>query len=327
VPSFPSLWHRWCQGVAPKDTGLVHGTVRDVSGNAAARATVEVSWTDFSVDGKTLKQRGKLGRITADADGNFALCGIPANTAFQIRAARDSATSGSLDLVLSDLRIARRDLRIVAPAQGFGTIAGLVTQTGQPFAGARVIVADRPEQRTGPDGKFIVRDVPAGTRQVEIFAVGMNPGTLAVDVPVRDTAVVSYELQKVVALPGVNVNATSVRQRIFSDIEERKREGVGHFRDSTEIGRLATISAALGGMTGVRLDPNGRPKLGLGCEPMYLIDGLQADWNDVKYLRPDMVVELEVYPHASEVPLTIGAKLQRKPSCGLIAFWTRRFIP
>ena len=32
VPSFVALWSRWCQGAAPKDTGLVHGTVRDASG-------------------------------------------------------------------------------------------------------------------------------------------------------------------------------------------------------------------------------------------------------------------------------------------------------
>lgn len=330
VPSFASLWRRWCQGNAPKDTGLVHGTVRDAAGNVLPRATVEVSWTDYSSNGKSIDRRGKLGRVVADSIGHFALCGIPTNTAFMIRAARDSAKSGALDLVLAELRIIHRDLRLGAASLGVGTIAGIVTQAGQPFAGARVSVADRPEQRTDRHGRFMFREIAAGTRQVEIFAVGMTPGAIAVDVPTNDTALVTFDLQKVVALPGVKVEETSVRKRIFADIDERKREGLGHFRDSTQILRLASISAALGGMTGVRLDANGRPRLKQGnreCEPMYLIDGLTADWDDVRYSRPDGVVAIEAYPRASEIPSTLGAKLQRKPTCGLIAFWTRRFIP
>jgi hypothetical protein len=330
IPSFATLWRRWCQGSAPKDTGLVHGTVRDAAGRPLSRATVDVSWTDYSSNGKSIDRRGKAGRVAADTNGNFALCGIPANTAFMIHAAHDSATSGTLDLVLGELHIIRRDLRVAVLSQGVGTIAGLVTQGGQPFPDARVAVAGQTEQRTGRDGKFFVRDVPAGTRQVEIFAVGMSPAAVAVDVVANDTALVTFDLQRVVALPAVKVEETAVRKRIFADIDERKREGLGHFRDSTEIGRLASISAALGGMTGVRLDARGRPKFKKGngeCDPMYLIDGLQADSDDVHYLRPDQVVALEVYPRASEIPSTIGAKLQRKPTCGLIAFWTRRFVP
>jgi len=330
VPSFATLWRRWCGGSAPTDTGLVHGTVRDETGRPLARATVEVSWTDYSSNGKSVDRRGKLGRVVADTNGNFALCGIPANTAFMMRASYNSAQSGALDLVLAELHIVRRDLRIAAASNGVGTISGSVTQAGHPFAGARVSFADRSEQRTDRDGKFLFREVPVGTRQVEIFAVGMTPGVIAVDVTANDTALVTFDLQKVVALPGVKVEEASVRKRIFADIDERKREGLGHFRDSTEIRRLASISAALGGMTGVRLDPKGRPKLKKGngeCDPLYLIDGLQADADDIYYLRPDQVVALEVYPRASEIPSTIGAKLQRRPTCGLIAFWTRRFLP
>ena len=330
VPSFASLWRRWCQGSAPKDTGLVHGTVRDASGRPLPLTVVEVSWTDYSSNGKSLDRRGKLGRVVADTNGNFVLCGIPANTAFMLRAAHDSATSGALDLVINDLPIIRRDLRLAGASQGVGTIAGRVTHAGQPFAGARVSVADRPEQRTDRDGRFLFREMPAGTRQVEIFAVGMTPGAIAVDVIANDTALVTFDLRKVVALPGVKVEEASVRKRIFADIDERKREGLGYFRDSTEIGRLASISAALGGIPAVRLDPKGRPKLKQGsgeCDPMYLIDGLKADADDVYYLRPNQVVALEVYPRVSQIPSTIGTKLQRNPTCGLIAFWTRRFIP
>ena len=334
VPSFASLWRRWCPGEAPRDTGLVHGTVRDAAGTPVARATIEVTWTDLSVSGKSVQQRGKRGRVATDADGHYAACGVPANTTLQLRAVRDSATSGTLDIVLADLRVSRRDLRIFAASQGVGTIAGLVTRGGQPFAGARVVVEDRPEQRTGADGRFIVRDVVAGTRQVSIFAVGMNPGAVAVDVPVQDTALVSYELQKVVTLPGVNVSESSVRQHLFAEYEERKKQGFGHYRDSTEIGRYAGLAAAFSSIPGTIVrSKNGRAqgvyfmKAAGQCEAMYLLDGVRADRDQVADLTPDGVAAVEVYERATMVPSSISGKLPLGSTCGAVVIWTKRFVP
>lgn len=332
VPSFAALWRRWCQSVAPKDTGLVHGTVRDLSGKTVARATVEVSWTDFNVDGKALQQRGKRAHVVTDAEGNFALCGVPAFTSVQLRASLDSAGSGSLDLTLSDFLVTRRDVRVTLSSQGVGIVAGLVTQSGRPFAGARVIVDDRPEQRTGADGKFIVRDVPVGTRQVEILAVGMTPGAIAVDVPVRDTALVTFDMQKVVALPGVKVAATAARKRIFADIDDRRREGLGHVVDSTEIGKYSSLTAAFGAIPFARVQAKGAhiDKVlvdgpGGGCEAAYLIDGMLMESGDLGELTPQNVVAIEFY--RGMIPHEIMAKLHRRSGCGVVAFWTRRFAP
>lgn len=334
VPSFATLWRRWCPGEAPRDTGLVHGTVRDAAGNPVARATIEVTWTDLSVRGKSLQERGKRGRVETDADGHYAACGVPANTTFQLRASRDSAASGVLDIVLADLRVVRRDLRVMTASQGLGTIAGVVTRAGQPFAGARVLVEDRPEQRTGVDGTFIVRDVVAGTRQVSIFAVGMTPGAVAVDVPVHDTALVNYDLQKIVTLPGVNVNETSVRQRLFAEYEDRKKQGFGHYRDSTEIGRYAGLAAAFSSMPGTIVrSKNGRAsgvyfiKNGGQCEAVYLIDGIRADRDQLGDITPDQVAAVEVYERATMVPSSIGGKLPLGSNCGTVVIWTKRFVP
>jgi hypothetical protein len=340
VPSFAALWGRWCQSIPPKDTGLVHGTVRDLAGRAVPRATVEVSWTDYNVDGKSLRQRGKLGRVVADADGNFALCGIPANTAFTVHAALDSASSGSIDLLLANYRITRRDLRVTTPSEGVGIVAGLVTQSGKPFPGARVIVAGRPEQRTGNDGKFIVRDVPAGTRQVDILSVGMTPGTIAVDVPVRDTVVVTFDMQKVVSLPGVKVEGLSMRKRIFADIDDRRRSGFGHFVDSTEIRKYGDLSPAFGSMPFARVQLSGAhigkvlalTHAGSWCEAAYLVDGHLADASELADLNPGNVVAIEFYrgmvPHDIIAKVeAAGDRSQRRSGCAVVAFWTRRYAP
>jgi hypothetical protein len=313
---------------------LVHGSVHDAAGKPLAGATVEVTWTDLNVNGKLVQQKGKRGRVTTDANGNYAACGIPANTEFQLRATHDSATSGALDLVLADLRVSRRDLRVVAASQGVGVIAGTMTQDGQPFAGARILVEDHPEQRTGADGKFIVRDVVAGTRQISILGVGMSPGAVAVDVPVHDTVVVNYDLQKVVALPGVNVSETSVRQRVFAEYDDRKRQGFGHYRDSTEISRYAGLTGALSSMPGTIVrSRNGRAsgvffQKGSGqCEATYLVDGLAAERDEVAELTPDRVAAIEVYERIALVPSSLGAKLPLRASCGVVAIWTKRFVP
>lgn len=334
VPSFASLWRRWCPGVAPNDTGFVHGVIRDVAGKPVARATVEVTWTDLNAVGKTIEQRGKRGRVTTDDDGQYAACGVPATTMVQLHASRDSATSGTLDIVLGDLRVSRRDLRVVAASQGVGTVAGLVTRGGQPFAGARVVVEDRPEQRTGADGRFVIRDVVAGTKQVSIFAVGMSPGAIVVDVPVQDTALVNYELQKVVSLPGVNVSESSVRQHLFAEYEDRKKQGFGHYRDSTEIGRYAGLAAAFSSIPGTIVrSKNGRAqgvyfmKASGQCEAMYLLDGLRADRDQVADLTPDGVAAVEVYERATMVPSSISGKLPLGSSCGAVVIWTKRFVP
>jgi hypothetical protein len=332
VPSLATLWRRWCQGVAPKDTGLVHGVVRDVEGNPAVGATIEVSWTDLSVENKVVRERGKIGHVVADANGNYALCGIPANTMVQLRATRDSATSGSLDLILLQMLVSHRDLRIADGSQGSGTITGIVTQGGRPFAGARVVVGDRPELRTGSDGHFIVRDVPAGTRQVDLFAVGMIPGSVVVDVPVHDTALVRFDMQKVVRLPGVTVAGSVMRKTIFADIDYRRRTGFGHFVDSMEIAKLGSLSAAFGSTPFARVVSRGGhidkvmvTVRGFECEAAYLIDGLVSERDELIDLTPQSVVAIEVYSRL--IPSDIMAKLHRRPGCGVVAFWTRRYEP
>jgi len=132
----------------------------------------------------------------------------------------------------------------------------------------------------------------------------------------------------------VKVEEASVRRRIFADIDERRREGLGHFRDSTEIIRLASLPAALGGMPGVRVSSKGGhvdhvflPSGSKECEAMYLIDGFPAESAEVGELTPDKVVAIEVFERASSIPSSIGSKLRRRPTCGVAVFWTHRFAP
>jgi hypothetical protein len=46
---------------------------------------------------------------------------------------------------------------------------------GKAIANARVVTDGVPEVRGDSAGRFLVRSVPSGTRQVEVLALGMSP--------------------------------------------------------------------------------------------------------------------------------------------------------
>jgi hypothetical protein len=145
-------------------------------------------------------------------------------------------------------RVRRRDLSLGPLAETDssrrGIIAGLLTDpAGQPFAGAQVLVQSFPETRSGADGRFVVRNVPTGTRQVEIRSVGMAPFITTVDVTAHDTAMIAAQLKKVATLDVVRVTGTMRQQRLVADLEARRKMGLGFVQDSTAFeGRVQLVS-------------------------------------------------------------------------------------
>src|SRR5918992_1225999 len=102
---------------------------------------------------------------------------------------------------------------------------------GAPVADARVIVNDTTEVRSQADGSFIIRDVPVGTRQVEILAIGMRPVVTAVDVLPNDTAAIALQLRKVTTLDVVRVTASRRGRLLVEEIEARRKTGVSYMMD------------------------------------------------------------------------------------------------
>ena len=85
-------------------------------------------------------------------------------------------------------------------------------ETSAGISGGRVVLADVAEVRTTADGRFVMRNVPAGTRQLEIFAVGRLPVTAVVDVVAHDSASVIVIMPRVVTLDSLRVIAPSMAQ-------------------------------------------------------------------------------------------------------------------
>lgn len=341
-PSFATLWHSVCGARAvPNDSGLVLGTVLDARTNRPlGGASVEATWAGLGVGGATDGNR-KLDVVEkryravtrADADGRYGMCGLPDGVALRVRATTDSAASGAIDLLPSDLRVRRVDLRaasIDSARVSRGTIVGVVTATeGAPLADARVVTDGIAEQRTDAKGRVVLRDVPIGTRQVEVFALGRTPVAAAVDVAAGDTASFSVQLRKVTTLDVVRVTASAKLRRFLRDLRERQASGFGYMRDSSQLATRASMRSVFDEFPGMHTAGTGvfdysivmRTPRGTDCTAKVWVDGMESDYDMLRSLHADEIAVVEAYPHVNNIPAELlGA---RRPSCGVVAVWTK----
>ncbi|MES2178827.1 MAG: carboxypeptidase-like regulatory domain-containing protein [Gemmatimonadota bacterium] len=337
VPSFATMWKAACAGMAPSDSGLVYGTIRDASSRSPVpSAQVALSWLNLSASSiADIRQRRWRFDVASDSAGGFTFCGVPTDASLQLDARAESQTSGLLTLRPGRLRVHRVDLLLgknASVAGARGMIVGRVTnQAGAPLRDARVVTGEMPEVRSGQQGEFTIRNVPTGTQQVEVLALGMLPVVTLVDVMEADTVVVNARLQRVTTLEGVNVTALSPRARIVSSFEERRQLGLGRFQDSTTIRAHGTLSSVFQEFLGIRVQytrKSASPQyklLGGSCTVNLFIDRVRVtDHAELSFLRPDEIAAVEVYARASTVPVEYQTTGQ---PCGAVAVWTKRFFP
>lgn len=339
LPSFATLWRAACGNTPPpRDSGFVYGTVRDATGqDPLPDAIIEVTWIDVVVDKSLAMTRTRWReRARADASGSYGACGVPLSVGLRVQASSDSGRSGLIDLMPSGLRVQRRDLLVGhasdSGATRGGTITGLVTDTaGRPFPEARVIMDGAPEIRSGADGRFTFRNVPSGTRQVEVLALGMLPVTAVVDVVAHETAAVAATLRKVRTLDVVRVTASRRVQLTIRDFEERRKTGFGYVRDSTAIASRGTLSSVFSEFAGVQVErgTSGAGSFSLSmkasgpgrCTPNLWIDGREErDFDFLNSFHTDELAAVEVYPQAFSVPMRF---MGRNSTCGAVVVWTK----
>ncbi|HEY0038176.1 MAG TPA: DUF2012 domain-containing protein, partial [Longimicrobium sp.] len=141
-------------------------------------------------------------------------------------------------------------------AQGTGRITGAVTSAdGAPVADATVtVLGTQMRARSGPDGRFTIARVPAGTYQVRAGQLGFASNTVSVTVADGQTAVANFRLgtQAVMLEEIVAVGYTSQRRATVSDaVSEVSAEQL-------EDQQVATLEEALRGrIPGVTVQSTG----------------------------------------------------------------------
>jgi hypothetical protein len=334
VPSFQTLWRAACGGEPPSDSGIVYGTIRRVSDQApVGGAAIEVGWIVTSYDkARGIRQRRVFGETTTNANGQYAVCGVPSSFWVRVLAATPTA-SGAADIPPSDLRIARRDLLIGPTADqdstSRGTILGvLVDQDGAPFSEARVVLDDSTEVRSNGEGHFAFRNVQPGTRQIEVLSIGMVPVIRTVDLLPLDSVTVRLSLRRVTTLDAVRVIATRRGQMIAEGIEDRRKRAIGYQMDQAELQAYTSFSTVLNDFPGVRVRQahgdyhvfisDGR---GGECIPEIWIDNARMSLAALHLVRPRDVMAVEYFPRAGMIPLEFR-RTQEMMHCGAVIVWT-----
>jgi hypothetical protein len=140
---------------------------------------------------------------------------------------------------------------------------------------------------------------------------------------------VQIELGKVVALPGVNVNATPARAAMVREFESRKKLGLGMYRDSTQLAKYHTFLDAFNDMSGavaVRGSIGRRTIQIYSQDAAVLIDGVQVQQSDIALYDQRDIAAVEVYTAPSTIPMELRSRVRRLGS-GLVVIWTKSAFP
>lgn len=329
------VWKSLCSGVAPKDSGIVYGVVRDVKTRSVVPgAYVDVVWTQLTVD-KTNQIHERRLKLDTKADGRgvFGMCGIPIGQFLRIGAANAGRLSALVDLPPGERQVIRRDLMLGAERDSaergmmYGTLRDVTS--GGPLANARVIVDDSVEARTGNDGRFIVRGVATGTRQIEVLSIGMVPVVAAVDVYPNDSTPVTLSVRHVTSLDVVRVSASARARRIIDGLEDRKKLGGGYLLEAGDLYAHADISTVLQEFPGTQVYRNRigeitvwtPAKNGALCQAEVWVDGAKSAQGVFPMLRMDQIVAVEMYPRPESVPLQYKNSAVQH-ACGAVLVWT-----
>jgi hypothetical protein len=175
----------------------------------------------------------------------------------------------------------------------------------------------------------VVRGVPVGTRQVEVFSIGMSPVVTSVQVMPNDTATFVVAMRRITTLDVVRVTASPMVKRLVREFEERRLTGAGYTRDSTEIANHGTLSSVFAEFPSVLVESVrsagtafviSMPATSGGrCIANVIIDGRKSDFQELAFLRPGEIAAIEVYPRRMSLPM----QFIQNDTCGAVVAWTK----
>lgn len=358
IPSAARLRALLCASVGGESGTLLVGIVRDASsGGAVAGALVSAEWLEYAIRVREIGGRIRVVQDTTDSRGAFAFCDLPTGGTVVLSAARGGDGTDRVEVTVADAPVARRDLHLGAVhlragaagvrdsaaggdtvlarqyRAGEGRLRGTVRAQdgGTPVAGAQVRIAGGADATTDARGEFVLREVPQGTRMLEVRALGFHPTRQAVEI-MEGTAPIQVTLATFQAVLDT-VRVTASRMRLANTgFEERRRQGAGRFLTSEQIMRRATFNTSdlFTMVAGMRVErtmlgdtrvtvrgPFGR------CRPLFVIDGSpmrQLTADDVNaFTHPDDIAGIEVYAGAYVPP-----EFQDGMSgCGAVVIWTK----
>lgn len=363
IPSAARLRAVVC-GAETAAGAVVIGIVREAKGRTpAAGVTVIGEWLEYTFTPGTIGRSRPRRVVTTAINGWFAMCNVPSGGTMFLSASQGADTTDLIEVPVPSSGFQRRDLYLgasrsvaardttaradtLAPPPrrvrvGDGRLSGTVVSAdgSRPLGGALVRITDGPVVRANELGEWTLVDAPAGTRVLEVRAVGFYPMRRAVDV-VPDGGPVRITLSTFKAmLDTVRITAVRVADRFASGFEERQRSGLGHFLTAEDIMRRGAVDASdvFKNLPGVRIydgaivmrsafKPGGvaaNEEGNYACRPMFYVNGLPMF--DIgtgeldAMMRARNIRAVEIYDEA-----TVPPQFQLPMSgCGAIVIWTK----
>lgn len=198
-----------------------------------------------------------------------------------------------------------------------------------PVEGARVTVLGTPISAiTDSAGRFVLMDVPAGVRVVQIRAIGYAVGSWMVELSEAQHMSHEFEIEaRPVQVSGVTAVGVNTDWRSEAGFERRRAHGAGVFLTREEIAsrRAIDITDLLRSITGIvsACTPRGcvirMARSTRQCTPEFFLDGFPATFATGPNFPVNQIRGVEVYRSEFEVP----GEFQRPGlRCGVIAIWT-----
>lgn len=334
IPSFGTLRQAACRGLVDagvEEGGILFGAVVSArTGRPIPGATADVSWLEFrGATGRGGSQAADLMVVgleaTADGDGIYYACGVPADEALSVRATAgpDSLTSGEVPVVIGERRIVRRDVMVGAASGGVLEVS-VETSDATPLPGAWVSVDDGVPVLTDAEGRVTLSDIPTGSRSLAVRLIGYAPQQRVVEIAAADTARQLIELGTVQLLSEVRV----VGARRLADVEARRATGIGYTISGQQLANAGILRNVLNAVPFMQVQGTmnvalaGRAIDGRVCAAAVYLNGRPSSWDEIAMYPPSELMALEVFRRGAGAPRQYI--VQSLPNdCGVVLAWTK----
>jgi hypothetical protein len=284
VPGAVAIRSALCGAPEPSDSsGTVVGFVRDADTDMPiAGARVTAAWRNFEIDKSGLHAVPRTVQAIADSTGWFAICGVPSDGAFDIRAQSGQrgtpfvqAIAPARGLVIRDLGLGSEIEPVVPPAgkapaavpapvrHRTAKLAGVVRDSsGAPLSGVQLMLPDAGvSAATDSAGRFAITSLPSGTQPLEVAHVGFAPVHMSVDLAGGRTETISIKLaEPIPVLAKVNVEAQHRLAKIDA-FNQRRLTGQGQYFTANAVSKmgatqLSDVFRRAHSLRVVRVNPN-----------------------------------------------------------------------